>query len=136
MNSKAFITVAFYLILFALISCKKSDPSPVGVDTDQITAGTWKISSFHENSSDHTDDFTGFTFAFGVNGTLTAIDSGITVTGSWEIDDDENELHLRIGNSEPLTEISKGWIILESSSTVLRLGDDSSNDEELDFIKL
>jgi hypothetical protein len=81
-------------------------------------------------------DFSNYLFTFDANGTMTATISGTVTTGIWDFDDSGNEFHLQIGSSSPLMDISKGWIILESTSTTLRLGDDSSNDEELVFSTL
>ena len=105
----------------------------VNFNSGTVTSGTWKVSSFHESSEDHTAEFSNYVFIFNANGTLTATISGTTTTGSWFFDDSSNEFHIQIGTTSPLTDISKGWIILESTSAVFRLGDDSSNGEELDF---
>ena len=135
-NLKSFLSISLIVALFSVISCKKSDTSPVIFNTSAVTSGTWKVSSFHESSSDHTADFTNYVFTFDSNGTLTSNNAGDITTGSWNFDDSGNQLHLNIGSSSPLTDISKGWIILESTETSLKLQDDSSNGEELDFVKL
>jgi hypothetical protein len=130
------ICLAVIAVLFSSASCKKDDSTPVIFNSNTITSGTWRISSFHGDHDDHTADFSNYVFTFDDNGNLSATNSGTTTTGTWSFDDSGNEFHLQIGSTSPLTDISKGWIILESTSTSLRLGDDSSNDEELDFVIL
>ena len=134
-NSSYSICLIFLIAIVSFTSCKKDDSTPVIFNSDAVTSGTWRVTSFHESQSDHTMDFSNYLFTFDANGTLTATISG-TVTGTWDFDDSRNEFHLQIGNNSPLTDISKGWIILESTSTTLQLGDDSSNDEELVFSTL
>lgn len=131
-----FFALAFALLLISLSSCTKDDSLTNTEVTSKITSGEWQISSFHEPGEDHTSQFNGYVFTFGSTGELTGTISGTTTTGSWFFDDNGTEFHLEIGNSEPLSKISKGWIILESTSTILRLGDDSGNSEELDFAKI
>ncbi len=135
-NSSYSICLIFLVAIVSFTSCTKDDSTPVNFNSNAVTTGTWRITSFHENHDDHTLDFSNYLFTFDANGTLTATISGTVTTGTWDFDDSGNEFHLHIGSSSPLTDISKGWIILESTSTTLRLGDDSSNDEELVFSTL
>lgn len=135
-NSSYSICLIFLIAIVSFTSCKKNDSTPVIFNSDAVTSGTWQVTSFHESQSDHTINFNNYLFTFDANGTMTATISGTVTTGTWNFDDSGNEFHLQIGSSSPLTDISKGWIILESTSTTLRLGDDSSNDEELVFSTL
>ena len=135
-NFKFLLNILFISILFSAVSCKKDDVATTIFNASQVTTGTWQVTSFHEDDQDHTADLIGYTFIFNTDGTLTAELSGIQTTGTWDFDDSGNELHLNIGTTSPLSDINKGWIILESTATSLRLGDDSSNNEELDFTKL
>ena len=134
MRNTYFSSCLIFIVVFvSFTSCKKDDSTPVIFNSDALTSGTWRVTSFHESQSDHTADFSNYLFTFDANGTLTATISGTVTAGTWDFDDSSNELHLQIGSNSPLIDISKGWIILESTSTTLRLGDDSSSGEELDF---
>ena len=132
-NTSYSFCLIFIVVLVSFTSCKKDTIKPVNFDSNTVTAGTWRVSAFHESQEDHTANFSDYVFTFNTNGTLTATNSGNLTTGTWNFDDSSNEFQLQIGSSSPLIDISKGWIIMESSSTILRLSDDSSNGEELDF---
>jgi hypothetical protein len=132
----AFKISALSLLLVAFLSnCKKDDNSNSSV-SGIIVTGSWRVSYFHENSEDHTNDFSGYNFQFNSNGTMSAISGGITTNGTWKNDDSNNEFHMTIGSSSPLSDISKGWIVISKTNTEFNLKDDnSSGNEELHFIK-
>ena len=121
-------------------SCKKDDNGASGTGPDLtpvLTSGTWRVSYYHHASDDHTSNFSGYTFAFNANGTLNAVNSGSTTSGTWSQDDSHNELHLSMGNSSPLSDLNKGWLILSGSSTEIVLTDDNlTHNEEVHFTKI
>ncbi len=134
--------IAFAVLIIAASSCKKEDNSPASTNNSSIagtiTNGTWRISYYHESSSDHTANFNGYTFTFSSNGTMTAIHSSGNTIGTWRIDDSNvNEFHMSIGNNAPLTDLDKGWLITSQTSTEIQMKDDSgSSNEELHFVKI
>jgi hypothetical protein len=131
------ITMLMFILFSVVTSCKKDDSNNVNPNAIPIvTSGTWTVSSYKETSEDHTDDFAGYTFTFESNGQMTATNSGNTTTGSWTLDDSENELHIDLGNNSPLDKLSKGWTILSITETEISLQDDSSSSNEvLQFTK-
>lgn len=142
MKTKVIQAVLSIIAIASLtVSCKKEDNSPAvsgsSVST-VITSGSWRVSYYHENSDDHTTDFSGYTFTFSSNGTMTAAKSSSTTNGTWEIDDSNvNEFHMSIGSSTPLNKLTHGWLIISQSSSEIHMKDDnSSHSEELHFTKI
>jgi hypothetical protein len=132
-------SLGLILLIGAMIfsACKKDDstngtPSTTG----SVTSGTWRVSLYQEPGEDHTDDFNGYIFTFNTDGAVIATISGISTTGTWSIDDSENEIHIELGNNAPLDKLSKGWLIISITDSEMILKDDNpSKDEELHFTK-
>ena len=130
-------------LTLTITSCKKDDnssPSSSSTSTavpSTLTTGSWRVSYYHESNNDHTLNFTGYSFTFSSNGTMTATNSSGTTNGTWNNDDSHSEFHMSIGNSSPLSDISNGWIITSSSSTQIIMKDDNSaHNEELHFTRI
>ncbi len=142
MKNKIYITGILLAVITILSSCKKDDdPVPATSNStfiSAITSGSWKVNYFYESGSNHTNDFNGYVFVFNSDKTMTATVSGTTNSGTWKIDDDgSNEFHVDIGNTSPLNDINKGWLIYSQSSTNIQLKDDhASHNEELHFVKI
>ncbi len=142
------ISVLLAIAAFALIitSCKKSSNSPDDNSNSSsnstststiIESGSWHVTYYHENSNDHTSNFSGYTFTFNANGTMSATVSGVTTSGTWSNDDSHNEFHMNIGTSSPLNDISNGWLIITKTATEFDLKDDNTaHNEELHFTKI
>ncbi|MEO8088185.1 MAG: hypothetical protein ABI763_15300 [Bacteroidota bacterium] len=141
MKNKIYSIALAFTIMFAG-ACKKEDSSPSGSGvlsmSETITSGTWRVSFFHEDNADHTSDFNGYTFAFNSSGTMAAIHSSGTTSGTWHIDDSEaHEFHMSIGSIEPLTCLDRSWRVTSNTGSEVQLGDDSgSSDRALHFTKL
>ena len=145
MKTKIYITLILLALSASFQSCKKNDDNSPSNSSGSgnnnvstvLTAGSWRVSYFHENSSDHTNDFNGYTFTFNGNGTMTAANSSGTVNGTWRKDDSSNEIHFSIGSSLPLTDLNKGWIVTSQSAVeIIMMDDNSSHNEELRFAKI
>jgi len=129
---------AFFILLLSAVtfSCNKDDNNDTLPSTNVITTGTWRVSHFYDNNDDHTSNFTGYTFAFNSDGSLTAISSTDTTIGTYNFVDSQNELHISLGNNDPLNDLSESWVIITKTTTEMKLKDDNtSQNEELHFIK-
>lgn len=143
MKNNIQILALIIAVITTASSCKKDDNSSSSSNSNTafisaITSGSWRITYFHESGDDHTSNFNGYTFTFSSSGTMTATDSSGTVSGTWRMDDsNSNEFHMSIGNTSPLTDLDKGWLIISQSSTEIVLkDDDSTHNEELHFSKI
>jgi hypothetical protein len=109
--------------------CKKDDN---GVDSaGQVTAlnqtaqaGSWKITYFFDNT-DETNHFTGYTFVFNTNGTVTASNGTTTTNGTWSggYDDSTVKLYLNFGTATPFLELNDDWHLVSQSATKIILQD-------------
>jgi len=142
MKTKVIRTVLSIIVIASLtVSCKKEDNSPSSSNpflSSTITSGSWRVSYYHESNDDHTTDFSGYTFTFFSNGTMTATHSSGTTNGTWQIDDrNANEFHMSLGNNMPLNKLDHGWLIISQTSSEIRMKDDNTNhSEELHFTKI
>ncbi|MEO8146343.1 MAG: hypothetical protein ABI723_01835 [Bacteroidia bacterium] len=129
-------TVLIFLSASFFTSCKKDDNSSTLSTNTIVTSGSWRVTYYHEINDDHTSDFNGYTFIFNSNGTIAATNSSGTTNGSWSSDDSNNEVHIDLGNIDPLKELSKGWLVISKTETEIKLQDDNSaHTEELHFTK-
>lgn len=138
MKTRIFSALLATIAVFA-VSCEKSDSS--STDTGQIvTSGTWKVTLFTDSGNNETTDFNGYTFTFNDGGTLTAVKSGVSKTGTWSVSSSSNKFNIDLGpkidTNKPLGELTDDWKILARSATEIRLTDDNATSNEfLTFTK-
>ena len=123
------IILAALLLLF-LLSCNRDDSD---VLANRIDSGTWKITYYYDKDHDETSDYNGMSFSFSDDGTVKAVTSSASYSGTWSTgnDDSSSRLYLNFSNPDELIEISDDWIILNQSSSKIELQDDSDNGTEL-----
>lgn len=134
------LKVIFLSIALFFGACKKDDnSSSSGNSTNvsaNITSGSWRVSYFSESGDDYTADFSGYVFVFATGGQLTATKSGVTTNGTWSRDDSSNKLRLTIFSSAPHEKISDDWVVVENSSSMIKLNDDNpARTDILHFIR-
>jgi len=104
-----------------------------------VTSGKWTISYFYDNDKEETSDYSGYSFEFKTDKTLTATGSGITTTGTWNetIDDDLPRLVIMLNTTDDkLTELNDDWVIESKNDTQIKLKDDTPDrNEQLHFNK-
>ena len=110
------------------VSCNKSNiNSP---DVAQImSSGTWHVTLFSKNGIDSTSGFSGYSFSFTNNGTVTAIKNTVTKSGTWTVSSSSGKFNIVFGPKDntniPFGELTDDWNILSSNATEIRLGDDN-----------
>ena len=126
MKSLFFALIAF---VFITSSCQQDNSvEPVGV---------WKVAHFMDDGKDETSDFNGYTFDFQAGGKFVAKFSGKTVEGTWNENSSSKKIDIKISGDQKLDDISEDWLILEKTSTSIKLRDDnSSSDEEVHLVKI
>jgi hypothetical protein len=138
MKSSIFSFSIAALMLLA-VSCSKNNS--ISSNTAQVaSSGTWRVSLFTDSGNDETSDFSGYSFTFSSNGTVTAIKNGVTKNGTWSVSSSSNKFNINLGpkdnSNSPLGELTDDWKILSSTATEIRLGDDNSaSNEFLTFTK-
>ena len=132
MNLRHF-TVALILAsaLFTMTSCGKDDEELRVQITNNITEGTWRITNFDDSGTDKTAFFNGFNFTFEEDGDLRASNGVVTVTGTWAINDgDENDdilddldFNIAFAQTNEFGDLNDDWHIFSQSTTKLELNE-------------
>ncbi|MAD96817.1 MAG: hypothetical protein CMB99_05745 [Flavobacteriaceae bacterium] len=129
------------LLSAILFSACSSDDDSSSDNSQQIAqvegiveASTWRITNFNDSGQDETSDFTGYSFTFASNGTLTASNGTTTLDGTWSITNDSsssssNDIEFNIFFPVPDTndfeDLNDDWDIVSTSATKIELIDDS-----------
>lgn len=104
-----------------------------------VTSGKWTISYFYDNDKEETSDYSGYSFEFNTDKTLTATRSGITTNGTWNeaTDDGLPRLVIMLNTTDnKLTELNDDWVIESKTETQIKLKDDNPDrNEQLHFNK-
>jgi hypothetical protein len=104
------ITATFISFLVLTASCSRSLDNPTNVVVD----GTWRVTLFTDSGNDETSDFSGYTFTFNSNGTVTAVKSGVSKNGTWSTGSNKFNIDLgaKIDTNKPLGELTDDWKII------------------------
>lgn len=104
--------------------------------TQILTDGVWYVTYFFDDF-DETDDFNGYEFSFGADGSAEATNGDNVTPGQWMLESDDDvdlELVLFFGEQEPLDELDEDWEILEVTPEIIRLRDVSDEDDSIDYL--
>lgn len=122
-------------------SCSKSGITDITVsDATAKAAGTWKVNYYYDNSNGVSNDFDGYSFVIGDDGSVTATAGAVTHNGIWVIknsDDDpkySTEIEFTITGDDRMDKLDGKWLIKSITDTEMELIDDSSP-EEIHFSK-
>ena len=133
-----------------LTACSDDDSSSTNGNPTEVVntvkQGTWRVTSFMEDTNDETHHFTGYNFTFGDNNVVTATNGTNTYTGTWSVtdssnssDDDDNnnsdiDFNIMFTTPENFTELNDDWDILERTDTRIRLRDVSGGNGGTDLL--
>jgi hypothetical protein len=120
------------VMLFAT-SCKKDNLSEQTGEV--LQEGTWRVSLYNDSGSDETNHYTGYSFDFGSNGTISVNTGNGNASGTWSAgnDDSQSKLILQF-STNPLEDLSDDWHIIEQTSTKIRLEDVSGGNGGTDLL--
>lgn len=143
---------AFALFAMAtIVSCGDDDSSSNNNSNQQqineivntMKEDTWRVTTFVDSGTDETNHFTGYTFTFANNGTLTAVKGETTVTGLWSVtdstssdDDPGNDIDFNIGFTTPadFIDLTDDWDISERNANRISLIDVSGGNGGTDIL--
>lgn len=129
-------------LLVALTSCSKKSPKKV---ENVLMEGSWKITLLSDDGQDETYYFTGYTFNFKNDNTVTATSGANTVNGTWKLEkesDDDNPKHTELILSFPVAgnfdELNDDWHVINISDSKIELEDESGDGsiDKLTFSKI
>ena len=138
-----FIYGLLTMLCFSLMSstCSNDDDDINIIDNsaeiseikNTVENNSWQITSFVDSGADETSHYTGYTFTFNSNGTLTATKGSETVNGTWSVtdsndsDDDSNssdDIDFNIYFASPAMfndDLTEDWEIVTRSATKIEL---------------
>jgi hypothetical protein len=125
-----------WMLMLIFSACSKDDDNSSGSNlSDNIEQGSWRITLYSEGALNETSYFTGYSFLFS-NGVVTATKGATVVTGSYSsrVDSGKNKFILNFGTTSPFDELNEDWIILENTSTKMRLQHISGGSGETDLL--
>jgi hypothetical protein len=133
----------FTIVAVITSSCTKQAKTPqtnngANSITSSVVKGNFTITKFTDTnlSDDRTTDFSGYSFTFNDNGSITVDHNGVISTGSYS----EKPAHegeaakLTLSFNDPsLVKLSKKWAINIMSDAAIHLNDDDNAAEVLEF---
>lgn len=142
MNKRFFIPVICALVLSGCSHPDSNNVTPAANNTQQnniVTTGKWVVSYYYDNDKDETSDYTGYTFEFGSDNTITATKNGQSTTGTWSRKTDDNLPRFVIAlntSDKELSELNDDWVIDAETENQMKLKDDNTTkNEQLHFTK-
>jgi len=145
------------MLSFSLMSstCSSDDDGISPIDNTQeiaqientVEAGTWRITSYIDSGQDETNDFNGYNFTFGTDGTLTADNGNNTQIGTWSVTDDSNSnddssddddidfnIFFPVPESNDFEDLNDDWEMVSHASTKIDLIDISGGNGGTDTL--
>lgn len=132
------------LILFTTLtssSCDKNDDSNniTPSSSTSVASGKWRVSYYYDKTKEETSDYSGNTFEFNSNNTISVSRNGQTISGTWsQISDDGKQKMVLVFNTtdEKILELADDWVIDSKTDSEIKLSGDSKNGTEtLHFVK-
>lgn len=110
-------------------------------------SGTWRVTSYIDSGQDETNDFNGYDFTFGTDGTLTASNGSNTMTGTWSVTDSSNSsddsssdddidfnIFFPVPDTNDFEDLNDDWDIVSYTSTTISLIDVSGGNGGTDTL--
>jgi hypothetical protein len=154
LTSKTKIMNALFLlpalaILFA--SCSKNDSTsdPAADLTTQknmVAQSDWTVTQYTDSGVDETSDYSGYKFKFNTDGTLVAVFTDTSISGTWALaqgsastddsgndatDDKFNKLTINITGNKQMDHLSHKWLTDKITATEIWLRDDNVASNEI-----
>jgi len=103
--------------------------------TDLLISCSWTVDKIEINSEENAEQYSNFLFTFLENGTLIAESGGSEIIGSWEIDNSDTGILVKLSFENPnFSVFSFDWILYEieqNNEIDLRIGDNRLELEKL-----
>ena len=130
------------LLLFTSISCSDDDDTSTEVSnpteiTSTVTDGQWIVTLFKENDVVQTSNYSGYSFTFGSDGSLSATNGSTTQSGDWSTYTDSGYTKLDMmftALDGPFEEISEDWNVISRTANKIELKHVSGGDGSIDYL--
>lgn len=132
------------LLLFVNVSCSDDDDDSNQVSspseiTSTLTDGQWIVTFFEEDDIDQTSNYSGYSFTFGEDGSLSATNGSSTESGDWSTYTDSGYTKLDMmftALDGPFEEISEDWRVISRTDIKIELKHVSGGDGSIDYLTL
>lgn len=139
------------ILSFAIVglSCSTSDDSIINLPLENITIeqienfaqnSSWRITYFFDTDHEETNNFSGYSFNFNIDGSLAATDGNTVINGTWSVvnssssSDDDMHFNIFFATPNDFEELSDDWEIVSTSSSKIELTDVSGGNGGTDFL--
>jgi hypothetical protein len=144
MKNRILNSICFIMCLSLMSSCSSNDDDmnsnnnsvEIAQIENEVESGTWIIVSYIDSGQDETNDFNGYNFTFGSDGTLTANNGTNTMTGTWSLthsgnsNDDSNSdddidfnIFFPVPETNDFEDLNDNWEIVTHNSNNISLID-------------
>jgi hypothetical protein len=108
--------IIIYLGLFGLFSCKKFvRQQEENAILKIMTTGQWMITNYTDAGTDITSSFSGYSFQFQTNGTVSGIKGDTIVNGTWSANINNHSISSDFPTAGiPLNMLNAVWVITDS----------------------
>lgn len=146
------VVISLVLLVAACSSDENSNIVPNMTSADQISqfakSGTWEITYFYDTDHDETSNFSGYSFSFNTDGTLSAVNGNSTVSGSWSVqdsdssnddsgdsmDDDDFNILFSVSADHDFDDLNDDWDIISATDIKIELIDISGGNGGTDYL--
>lgn len=135
---KSILAIIICSIIVLTNSCKKEDTTSTTNSAlrTKVKSGTWKVTLYNDSGDDHLSYFSGYEFTFNTDGTIEAIKTGSTISGTWTTGTDDSNVKfiLNFGSTTYFDEISDDWHVIEQTDSKIQLEDISGGNGGTDLL--
>jgi hypothetical protein len=124
--------IKWYLIvvlaLGTIAGCTKDETS--SSVSGKISGNTWKLTYYWDKDKDETHKFSGYTFLFNADQSITANTGAGVVTGTWTFDtsdDSHDHFVISLPATEPLEDLNDDWEVIKITNAEIALKDVSGS---------
>lgn len=149
MNLRNVSKTVMVCVVFSLTACSSSDDANDNNNSSNSTAeqtanivenGNWRITYFYDNNQDETNNFSGYSFSFNQDGSLTAVKGSSTINGSWSVSDgssssgDDDDFNIAFVSPPDFEDLTDDWDIISATNTKIELIDISGGNGGTDYL--
>ncbi len=104
--------------------------------TTIVTEGNWVVANYNDSGEDETADYNGYEITFHADGTVVAVNSSGTISGTWSttIDDGQLKMILDFGAQTPFDEFNDDWDVYDLETNRIELKDVSGGNGTTDIL--
>jgi hypothetical protein len=134
-NASLSLILLLSITSLLFVNCTKDELQSLSTTRELLIHGTWDV-DYYFAGQDKTAQFSGYSFNFGSDGTLTAVNASTTVTGTWSTSREGTGtmITMNLGQQAELTPLNTRWDV--GSATVVSVGMKDSASSQLVFRKL